>query len=122
MADEKLDADFANLPPPAPAEVEGRFGIGLHHAPAAEDDQVTGEAFHHPEQDGGGTIWSPYWEPIETSRDGEVVMFAGGSRKLLGRCEIAMWMELIDGDETAQPDYHLILWSYAPDQVKYDMM
>lgn len=121
MADEKLDADFADLPPNARAEIEGMSGIGLHHAPAI-DDQVTGEAFHHPEHDAAGTTWEPNWEPIETYPEDEVVMLDDGERQLLGRREMGMWMELVDGEELAQPDYRPMLWSRAPEQVKYDMM
>lgn len=122
MADEKLDPDFASLPPVTRAEIEGLSGIGLHHAPTAGEEQVTGEAFHHPEHDAAGTTWEPSWEPIETYPDGEVVMLDDGNSQLLGRREMGMWMELADGDEVAQPDYLPMLWSYAPEQVKYDMM
>lgn len=122
MADDKLDPDFADLPPAARAEIEGLSGIGLHHAPSASDDHPTGETFHHPEQDAAGTAWEPNWEPIETYRDGEVVMLDDGRRQLLGRRDMGMWMELVDGDELAQPDYRPMLWSDAPDQVKYDML
>lgn len=122
MADEKLDPDFANLPPAVRAEIEGLSGIGLHHAPVAGDEQVTGEAFHHPEQDAVGSTWEPDWEPIETYQDGEVVMLDDGDRQLLGRREMGMWMELVDGGERAQPDYQPMLWSSPPKQVKYDLM
>ncbi|WP_174291535.1 hypothetical protein [Sphingomonas bacterium] len=122
MADEKLDPDFATLPPVDRAEIEGLSGIGLHHAPVAADEQVTGEAFHHQEQDAAGTVWEPNWEPIDTYRDGEMVMLDDGDRQLLGRREMGMWMELAGGDERAQPDYQPMLWSYAPDQVKYDLL
>ncbi len=122
MTDERLYPDFANLPPAARAEIEGRSGIGLHHAPAAGPAEVTDEAFHHPEEDAAGTTWEPDWEPIETYPDGEVVMLDDGGRQLLGRRVLGMWMELVDGDELAQPDFEPMLWSYAPEQVKYDMM
>lgn len=122
MADEKLDPDFANLAPVDRAEIEGLLGIGLHHAPSAGEEQVTGEAFHHPEQDAAGTTWEPNWEPIETYRDGEVVMLDDGSRQILGRREMGMWMELLSGDERPQPDFQPMLWSTAPEQVKYNLM
>lgn len=69
MNDEKLDLDFANLAPNDPAGGEGRFGYGLHHAVAVEDEPVAGEAFHHPEKDAAGTTWAPDWQPIETYPD-----------------------------------------------------
>lgn len=121
MADEKLDPDFANLPSRDRAEIVGLSGVDPHHAPAASDGQVTGEAFRHPEQDRAGTTWQPDWEPIETYRDGEVVMLDDGGRQLLGKREMGMWVELVDGDERAQPDCQPLLWSYAPDRVKDDM-
>ena len=122
MADDKLDSDFADLPPAVRAEIEGLAGVGLHHAPAAPGEQSADEAFHHPERDAAGTTWEPNWEPIDTYREGEVVMLDDGSRQLLGRREMGMWMELVDGDELAQPDYQPMLWSDAPELVKYDMM
>lgn len=122
MTDEKLDADFADLPPAARATIEGLSGVGLHHAPAADAEGATGEAFHHPETDAAGTEWEPNWEPVETYVDGQVVMLDDGNRQILGRREMGMWMELTDGDEIAQPDFQPMLWSYAPEQVKYDMM
>lgn len=122
MADEKLDPDFANLPLADRAAIDGLAGIGLHHAPAAGEAQAPDEEFHHPERDVAGTTWEPDWEPIDTYPDGEVVMLDDGSRQMLGRREMGMWMELVDGDELAQPDYLPMLWSWAPDQVKYDMM
>ena len=121
MSDEKLDPDFADLPPADRASIEGLAGIGLHHAPSG-DDAITGDAFHHPEQDEAGTVWAPNWEPIDTYPDGQVVMLDDGNRQILGRREMGLWMELVDGDERAQPDYLPMLWSFAPDQVKYDMM
>jgi hypothetical protein len=106
MTDVKLDSDFA----------------GLHHAPATVGVQVTGEKFHHPERDAAGTTWEPDWQPMETYRDGEVVMLDDGARQLLGRREMGMWMELTGGEELAQPDFLPLLWSDAPEQVKYDMI
>ena len=125
MSDEKLDPDFAALSPQDRAGIEALSGIGLHHAPddgVAADEGVAGEAFHHPEKDEAGTVWEPNWEPIETYTDSEVVMLDDGKRQILGMREMGMWMELLDGDEIAQPDFLPMLWSYAPDQVKYDMM
>ena len=122
MPDGNLDTDFADLPPDLRAEIEGMSGAGLHHAPAGGGDQVAGETFHHPEKDAAGTTWEPNWEPIETYQDGEVVMLDDGDRQLLGRREMGIWMELVDGNELAQPDYQPMLWSRAPEQVKYDMM
>jgi hypothetical protein len=122
MTDEKIDPDFADLPLAVRAEIEGRSGVGLHHAPAAVDEPVTGEAFHHPERTAVGTTWEPNWEPMETYPDGEVVMLDDGDRQLLGRREMGMWLELANGDELPQPDFLPMLWSFAPRQVKYDMM
>lgn len=122
MADDKLDADFADLPLAVRAEIEGLSGVGLHHAPGAVDDRPSDRTFDRPEQDAAGTTWEPDWQPIETYRDGEVVMLDDGSRQLLGRREMGMWMKLVDGDELAQPDYQPMLWSDAPDQVKSDVM
>lgn len=122
MADDKLDPDFASLSPVDRAEIEGLCGIGLHHAPAGDAASVTGEAFHHPERDAAGTRWEPDWEPIETYRDGDVVMLDDGSRQLLGRREMGMWMELTEGGERAQPDYQPMLWSDAPDRIKFETM
>ena len=118
MADDTLDPNSANLPPQDRAAIEG---LGLYHAPTSQDERVAGEAFHHPERDAVGTQWEPNWEPIDSYRDGEVVMLDDGSRQLLGLREMGMWMQLVDGDEVAQPDYQPMLWSDAPDQVKYDM-
>ena len=122
MADETLDPDFANLPPAARAEIEALSGIGLHHAPAGGDAPSTGEAFHQPGQGAEDAATGLNWVPIETYRDGEIVMLDDGERQLLGRREMGLWMELIDGEERAQPDYQPMLWSYAPDQMKYDRM
>ena len=122
MPEEKLDPDFADLSPVDRAEIEGMVGIGLHFAPPESASDVTGEAFHHPEADAAGTTWEPNWEPIETYPDGEVVMLDDGERQLLGRREMGMWTELADGDERGQPDFLPMLWSYAPEQVKYDML
>jgi hypothetical protein len=122
MATEKLDPDFADLPPAERAAIEGLSGIGLHHAPPAADPDVTGAAFHHPERDAAGTPWEPNWEPIDTYQDGDVVMLDDGERQLLGRREMGMWMQLVDGEEIAQPDFLPMLWSVAPEQIKYDMM
>ncbi len=49
-------------------------------------------------------------------------MLDDGERQLLGRREMGMWMALANGDEIAQPDFLPMLWSHAPEQVKYDMM
>ncbi|WP_242153632.1 hypothetical protein [Sphingomonas sp. BAUL-RG-20F-R05-02] len=122
MTNEKLDPDFADLPPTARAEIEGSLGIGLHHAPAVPDVQVTGDAFHHPEKDAAGTTWEPDWQPMETYRDGDVVMLDDGERQMLGRRKLGMWMELTGGEELAQPDFLPMLWSIAPEQIKYDML
>jgi hypothetical protein len=122
MTDMKLDPDFADLPPRDRAEIEGSLGAGLHNAPAAVGEQVTGDAFHHPETDAAGTTWEPEWQPMGTYPDGGVVMLDDGERQLLGRREMGMWMELTAGDELAQPDFEPMLWSYAPEQVKYDMI
>lgn len=122
MTDEKLASDFAALSPSDRAAVVGSPGDGLHNAPAATDEQVTGAAFHHPEQDAAGTTWEPNWQPIESYRDGEVVMLDDGERQLLGRREMGLWMELTGGNELAQPDYQPMLWSFAPEQVRYDML
>ena len=122
MADEKLDPDFANLPPVDRAGIEALSGIGLHHAPAGIDEATTGEPFHHPEQDVAGTMWEPNWEPIDTYVEGDVVMLDDGNRQMLGRREMGMWMELTGGEEIARPDYQPMLWSQAPEQVKYDML
>ena len=122
MDDEKLDLDFANLAPNDPAGFEGRFGHGLHHAVAIEDEQVTGEVFHHPEEDAVRTTWELDWQPIETCLDGEVVMLDDGRRQLLGRREMGMWMELTAGDELGQPRFQPMLWSFAPEKVKYDFL
>lgn len=118
MADETLDPTSASLPVQERADIGG---LGSHLAPPSQDGQVAGEAFQHLERDAAGTRWEPNWELIETYRDGEVVMLDDGSRQLLGRREMGMWMQLVDGDEVAQPDYQPMLWSDAPDQVKYDM-
>ena len=122
MADDKLDPDSADLPQAVRAEIEGLSGTGLHHAPSTPDDRPSDETFHHPEQDAAGTTWGPNWEPIETYRDGKVVRLDDGSRQLLGRRQMGMWMELVDGDELSQPDYQPMLLSDAPGQVKSDMM
>ena len=121
MSDEKLDPDFADLAPVDRAAIEGLSGIGLHHAPGS-DDAVSGEAFHHPETDVAGTAWEPNWEPIDTYTDGDVVMLDDGERQVLGMREMGMWMQLVDGDAVPQPDFLPMLWSAAPDQVKYDLM
>ena len=120
MSDEKLDPDFAGLPPQDRADIEGLAGIGLHHAPPV--DAVTGDAFHHPERDEAGTVWAPNWEPIDTYADGDVVMLDDGNRQILGLRDMGLWMELADGEQRPQPDYRPMLWSRAPDQVKYDML
>ena len=121
MSDGKLDPDFANLSPVDRASIEALSGIGLHHAPGA-NGVASDDAFHHPEQDEAGTVWEPNWEPIETYQDNDVVMLDDGQRQILGRREMGLWMELVDGKELAQPDFLPMLWSYAPEQVKYDMM
>lgn len=119
-----IDQDFAALPEALRAEIEGAQGVGLHHAPlqGAPDSDATGAAFHHPEKDGAGTVWEPNWEPIDTYTDSDVVMLDDGNRQILGRRDTGLWMELLNGDEIAQPDFRPMLWSYAPEQVKYDMM
>ena len=122
MTDRKLDPDFADLPPSARAEIEGALGVGLHHAPEDSNPKLTGEAFHHPETDAVGTTWEPDWQPIETYRDGDVVMLDDGARQMLGRRVLGMWMELTRSEELAQPDFLPMLWSDAPEQVKYDLM
>lgn len=125
MTDEKpLDDDFAGLPNHVLVAIEGAQGVGLHHAPAVDTsaDDVTGEAFHHPEQDVAGTTWEPDWEPIDTYADGDVVMLDDGERQILGMRELGMWMQQVDGESIAQPDFMPMLWSHAPKQVKRDMM
>ena len=119
-----IDPDFADLPNDVRAAIEGAQGIGLHHAPAAASsaDGLAGERFHHPERDVAGTAWEPDWEPIDSYLDGDVVMLDDGERQILGMREMGMWMQLIDDDKVAQPDFLPMLWSPAPEQVKYDMM
>ena len=123
MTDEKLDPDFAALAPQDRAAIEGLSGIGLHHAPDADAaPEPVDAAFHHPEQDVAGTTWEPDWEPIDTYVDGDVVMLDDGKQQILGLREMGMWSALVDGDAIAQPDFLPMLWSPAPEQVKYDMM
>jgi hypothetical protein len=122
MTTDKLDPDFAELPLADRAAIEGRSGVGLHHAPETEDEQLIGAPFRHPEQDEAGTVWEPNWEPIETYKDGEVVMLDDGDRQLLGRRDMGMWTELTNGNEIAQPDFMPMLWSLAPEQIKYDLI
>lgn len=120
-----IDQDFAGLPEAVRVEIEGAQGVGLHHAPAQAEDPdpaVAGAAFHHPETDTAGTTWEPNWEPIDTYAEGDVVMLDDGERKILGRREMGMWMELAAGEEVAQPDFFPMLWAVAPEQVKYDLM
>lgn len=119
-----IDPDFADLPDDVRAAIEGAQGVGLHHAPTAETPTIaaTDEQFHHPERDAVGTAWEPDWEPVDTYTDGDVVMLDDGERQLLGMREMGMWMQLINGDKIAQPDFLPMLWSHAPEQVKYDMM
>ncbi|BCA61331.1 hypothetical protein HMP09_0565 [Sphingomonas sp. HMP9] len=121
MTGDTLGTDFGNRLPADRAVSEDFSSVDLHAAEAG-NAQVTGEAFHHPERDAAGTVWEPNWEPIETYPDGEIVMLDDGIRQLLGRREMGLWMELVDGDELAQPDYQPMLWSCAPEQVQYDMM
>ncbi len=122
MTSEKLASDFADLPSRERTMIEGVSGNGLHHTPASEDQPSKGMSFRHPERDAAGTAWEPSWEPIETYPEGEIVMLDDGDRQLLGRREMGMWMELKAGDEIAQPDFLPMLWSFAPEQVKYDML
>jgi hypothetical protein len=122
MADETLASDFSGLPLPGGTGIEGSPATGLHDASADGSGPITGAAFHHPEKDAVGTTWEPDWQPMETYRDGEVVMLDDGDRQLLGRREMGMWMELTAGDELAQPDFQPMLWSNAPEQVKYDLL
>jgi hypothetical protein len=77
MNDEKFDGDLGNLAAGDRVEVEGRLGRD-HDAAVVEDEQVTGEAFHHPEKDAVATTWEPNFQPM--------------------------------------------LWSFAPEQVKYDFL
>lgn len=121
MTHEKLDPDFADLPPVERAEIEGLSGIGLHHAPPV-GERSADASFQHPEEDVAGTVWEPDWEPIETCPDDTVVMLDDGDRQMLGRREMGLWMELTNGEEVARPDFLPMLWSFAPEQVKYDLM
>lgn len=122
MADETLASDFSGLPLPGGPGIEASPAAGVHDASADGSGPITGAAFHHPEKDAVGTTWEPDWQPMETYRDGEVVMLDDGDRQLLGRREMGMWMELTAGDELAQPDFQPMLWSNAPEQVKYDLL
>ena len=130
--DGPIDSDFANLPPDVQAGIEALNGVGLHHAPnqdrsadavAAEaEEEATTEASRHPAHDDADTTWQPHWQPIDTYADGDVVMLDDGERQILGMREMGLWMELIDGDQIAQPDFLPMRWSTVTDQVKYDMM
>lgn len=128
--DDRIDQDFAALPDALRAEIEGAQGVGLHHAPASGPDTSTGgnpsepgadAAFAHPEHDGAGTEWAPDWEPLETYPGG-VVMLDDGERQVLAVREDGLWMELADGNARPLTGFVPMLWSHAPDQVKYDLM
>lgn len=121
MTTGRLNADFSGSPRQDGTASDGRSSSGMHHA--AEGDRSRAYApFRHPEQGEAGTVWEPNWEPIETYRDGDVVMLDDGDRQLLGRREMGMWMELAGGEEMPRPDFLPMLWSLAPEQIKYDMI
>lgn len=127
---ERLDEDFADLPPDVRAEIEGMQGVGLHHAPAGaqvEDpaDQAETEArdglFRHPETDRAGTEWEPNWEPLETYPGGPA-MLDDGARQVLAVRQDGLWYEVTNDALRPLAGYEPMLWSRAPDRVQDDML
>lgn len=128
--DGAIDEDFAGLPSPVQAAIEGAAGIGLHHAPDRDrsDEAIAAEAadegegrFEHHEVDRAGIEWAPNWEPMETYPGG-IVMLDNGERQIVAARHNGVWHEYVDDAVVPLSGYRPMLWSTAPDRVKRDTM